>query len=392
VTAAGVDEAGAPRPTPTAWGSVGADVWAAVLVAVRSELATRTTPTDAERDLLERPTSRLAAGRGREDVIALLAADAPLTDRVLDRLDPAQRALLLHEGDTSAAPAEPPARDPASEDPTVQRLRARVRRLRGERDDWRRRAEGAQAHLARLERDLDDLRGQLTQRAAQVAQLERTVAESEQDRARAVDRERRRRDAEVARLEEQLAGLRRSEEERRAAARRRAETARRATSRPESDPRSAPVGRLAPGRPTTLPRGVAPDTTEAARLLLGPGRLVLVDGYNVTRTHRDDLDLEGQRTWLVQRCVNAAAALRLRPVVVFDGQRAAATRPTAARQQVEVRFTPEGITADDELVLAVEATDEPVVVVTDDRELRDRVRASGADLVGTAAFLGVVGR
>ncbi|MFP4312668.1 MAG: NYN domain-containing protein, partial [Nitriliruptoraceae bacterium] len=127
-------------------------------------------------------------------------------------------------------------------------------------------------------------------------------------------------------------------------------------------------------------------------LLLGAGRLVLIDGYNVTRTHRDDLDLEGQRTWLVQRCVTAAASLRIRPVVVFDGQRAGTSRPTAARQQVEVRFTPAGISADDELVLAVEATDEPVVVVTDDRQLRDRVRASGADVVGTLAFLGVVGR
>lgn len=386
------DDAAVSRPPAIAWASATADTWAAVLVAVRTELGARTAPTDTEQSVLERPTSRLVAGRGRQDVVDLLVADAVLAERVLGRLDPVQREPLTDPAGSPVPAPDPDERRAAPQEAAVQRLRARVRRLREERDGWRRRAEGAQAHVGQLERDLDAAQRQLTDRVADVERLESTVAAAEQDRARAVERERRRRDAEVVRLEAQLAEMRRAEEERRTAARRRAETARRATTRPEPASESAPVGRLTPGRPTPLPRGVAPDTTEAARLLLGPGRLVLIDGYNVTRTHRDDLDLEGQRSWLVQRCVTAAAALRLRPIVVFDGQRAAATRPTAARQQVEVRFTPEGITADDELVLAVEATDDPVVVVTDDRELRDRVRASGADLVGTAAFLGVVGR
>lgn len=130
-------------------------------------------------------------------------------------------------------------------------------------------------------------------------------------------------------------------------------------------------------------------TTEAARLLLHPGRLVLVDGYNVTLRHRDHVDLEAQRTWLVRTLATFVARVPIRPVVVFDGA-AAAARGVPPARGVEVRFTPEGVIADDEIVLAVEATDEPVVVVTDDTELRARVAALGADVVPTANLLGVV--
>ena len=55
-----------------------------------------------------------------------------------------------------------------------------------------------------------------------------------------------------------------------------------------------------------------------------------------------------------------------------------------------MRFTGAGVTADDEIVLAVEGTDEPVAVVTDDRELSARVAVAGADVIGTTSFLGVV--
>lgn len=376
-----------PAPTAAAWAVLPADSWATVLVLVRELLGSGEDLTDGARAVRERPTSRLVAGRGRQAVVDLLVADPALAAGVLDRLDPPVRDAM-----TGVVAIEPAATAAPGSDGTQERLRARVRRLRDERDAWQRRATGAEARVGRLEQDLAALREDVVTGEARVLDLQRSLAQAGEDRDRAVQRERRRRDAEVARLEAQLAELRRAEEDRRTTARRRAEQARRASERPEPAEAAEPVARLAPGRPTRLPRHVEPDTTEAARLLLGPGRRVLVDGYNVTRTHRDDLDLEGQRSWLVQRCVTAAAALRLRPVVVFDGQRGGASRPTAARQQVEVRFTPAGITADDELVLEVEATDEPVVVVTDDRELRDRVRAADADVVGTLAFLGVVGR
>ncbi len=74
---------------------------------------------------------------------------------------------------------------------------------------------------------------------------------------------------------------------------------------------------------------------------------------------------------------------------MFDGQASGGSRPPAARD-VQVVFSDAGVTADDEVVMAVVGTDEPVVVITDDRELAARVRVHGADVVDTRSFLGVL--
>jgi predicted RNA-binding protein with PIN domain len=144
-----------------------------------------------------------------------------------------------------------------------------------------------------------------------------------------------------------------------------------------------------PPPPTRLPDTVAPGTAEEADLLLSAGRLVAVDGYNVTLQHRPQLDLAGQREWLIRRLATLAAQRRVRPVVVFDGERASAARPLTGVREVEVRFTGAGITADDELLFLVEALpdDEPVLAVTDDRELSARLAARGVDVVGTGPFV-----
>ncbi len=57
-----------------------------------------------------------------------------------------------------------------------------------------------------------------------------------------------------------------------------------------------------------------------------------------------------------------------------------------------VQFTAEGITADDDLVFQAEAIDPgtPLVVVTDDRELRDRLASLQVDLVPTGALVGAL--
>lgn len=386
-----VDEPGPlpAAPDPDRLLGLSSDDWAAVLVALKAALAEHDAMSSAQAAVAEQPTSRLVGGSGRAQVVELLAADAGFAHTVLQRTPPAVRAAVAV---TEPGPAVAAPDDTGEADSEVARARARARALRADRDRWRRRAEGAEARAERAERALAD--AQAAQRAAEDehAVLRGRLEEAGAERERALGRERRRRDGEVARLTEEVAELRRAEEARRADRRRqvRAEQ-RRAATPPQDREQVAPEGMPA-GRPTRLPPDIVPGTTEAARALLGPGRLVLVDGYNVTRQHRSELDLEGQRNWLLQLCANAVPTLRLRPVIVFDGQQAGGGRPALARQQVEVRFTPAGITADDELVLAVEATDEPVVVVTDDRELTGRVRASGADVVGTVAFLGVVRR
>lgn len=399
----------APAPSAAALAALPSDAWAWLLPRVRSALHTL---DDAEvtpvvRRLRAAPTGRLAGGRVRRELDELLAAGGPVWRALVERVraEPDVPAPVAQLFDPSVADAgDQDAPSPRSRGratgPTGgrgdDRARQRLRELRSERDELRRQLTGAAARATAAEEELARVAAELRDAGQRITELEGALADAADDRDRAVERERRRRDSEVARLEAALAQLRRADEERRQERRRREERARAARAETAADravaERRAAVEdaprRLVPGRPSRLPADVHPGTTEAAELLLHPGRLVFVDGYNVTKQHQPDLDLEGQRAWLVRVLATLATRRRVRPTVVFDGQRAAGSRPAAGGREVAVVFTPEGVTADDELVLAVEATDEPVVVVTDDRELAGRLTSSGADVVGTRPFLG----
>jgi predicted RNA-binding protein with PIN domain len=407
VTAGGAEaRSDEPAPPSAAWlEALDSDRWAALLPLLRRGLreleGSAVTPVVAR--LRAAPTSRLAGGRSRRDLARLVAAGGPLWTAVLGELrsaapSPEELAWLLR-GDAPPQPAEPEAPptaalrsgDAAEE---LARLRERLRVAGAKRDAARRQAEGEAARAAALEQELRATRATATEAAAErdAARGELTRLAAEQQRA--VDRERRRQQARIAELEAEVAALRRRDEEWRTALRRRDEQVdrlREQAGRRSGEQDSPLPDRFVPGRPSQLPDEVTPGTTQAARLLLHAGRLLLVDGYNVTRTHRPQLDLEGQRSWLILRLTELAARHGVRPQVVFDGQQSGGARPAAAWRGVAVRFTAAGITADDELVLDVEATDEPVTVVTDDQELTRRLRASGADVIGTRAFLGVVG-
>jgi hypothetical protein len=404
-------------PSAEALEALPSDDWAALLPAVRGglqELADHeVTPTI--RRLRAAPTSRLAGGRVRRELCAVLARGGPPWAAVMARLDgsdelpPALAALV--RGESPAAPGRPapPPTGAPSDAPSgdaaalrrareeTDRARSRLREVRDERDVARRRADGAERRAAAAEATTVELRGELARAEDRRIALEQALTEAAEERRRAVERESRRREGEVERLRAELAALRRAEEEQRLAARRRDDARRQAAREAQetaAKTRREAVGRrtsrIRPGRPSVLPEGVAPDTAEAVDALLHPGRLVLIDGYNLTLQHQGHLPLETQRTWLTRLLATLAVQRRVRPVVFFDGERAGGGRPLAGTREVEVRFTPAGIPADDEVVLAVEATDEPVLVVSDDRELRARVLAGGADVVGTAPFLWAV--
>lgn len=399
----------APAPSAAALAALPSDAWAWLLPRVRTALHALEDAdvTPVVRRLRAAPTGRLAGGRVRRELDELLAAGGPVWRALVERVRaepdvPAPVAQLLDPsvadgvGQAATSPRSPVRANGPTGGRGDDRARQRLRELRSERDELRRQLTGAAARATAAEEELARVEAELRDAAQRITELEGALADAADDRDRAVERERRRRDGEVARLEAALAQLRRAEEERRQERRRREERARAARAETAADraiaerraaAEDAPR-RLVPGRPSRLPADVHPGTTEAAELLLHPGRLVLVDGYNVTKQHQPDLDLEGQRAWLVRTLAALATRRRVRPTVVFDGQRAAGSRPAAGGREVAVVFTPEGVTADDELVLAVEATDEPVVVVTDDRELAGRLTSSGADVVGTRPFLG----
>lgn len=160
-------------------------------------------------------------------------------------------------------------------------------------------------------------------------------------------------------------------------------------------PSARPAPRSMPARrPVALPPRVRADSAEAAmHLLRRPGVVVLVDGYNVAKAAFPAArSLADERDWLADVLDELAARTSADVRVVFDG--ADVPPPPARRRAVQVLFSPAGVTADDVLVelTATTPVERPVVVVTDDLALRERVKAYGANVVADDQLLAAARR
>ena len=148
-------------------------------------------------------------------------------------------------------------------------------------------------------------------------------------------------------------------------------------------------------RPLVLPGGVLAESVPAVEHLLRQAAVVLVDGYNVAKLGWPTLGLPEQRSRLLAVLDELEARFGADLRVVFDGSDVTGqTAFAGARRRVSVSFSPSGVLADDVLVELVRAqpTDRPVVVVTNDQELRSRVRMLGANLVGSEQLLAAARR
>lgn len=134
----------------------------------------------------------------------------------------------------------------------------------------------------------------------------------------------------------------------------------------------------------------AEEPSEPAR----PPRVWLVDGFNVL--HAGVLAGRDRASWWSEsrRAELLAIVERFDAErddaevwVVFDGP-GAAQDPTGGGR-IHVAFAP---SADDWLVKRVRAAGEPVCVVTSDRELADRARRRGAEVLSPRRFLARCGR
>jgi predicted RNA-binding protein with PIN domain len=146
--------------------------------------------------------------------------------------------------------------------------------------------------------------------------------------------------------------------------------------------------------PLPVPGGRRADDPATLAAWMGvDGVLVLVDGYNVTKHPQGfpDRGLEDQRTLLLDLCRRLARRFGAEVAVVFDGGTVGPLPTRLPLGPVEVVFTDAGRTADDEIVVRTNAAppERPVVVVTSDNELRDRVTALGATVTRSQALLGL---
>jgi predicted RNA-binding protein with PIN domain len=256
---------------------------------------------------------------------------------------------------------------------TVETERARVAELRE-------RIAQLEADLAAMRRDLrraraeaeSDLRRQERELRKARREVERALAERDELKQRLRD-ERRRADA----LERRVAEVERPQAK---------------PAAPASRPRRAGPGRrtalrVPPGRP-----GDDPETL--AEWLEVPGAHVLIDGYNVTLAEGGfgDLALETQRSRLVQEVARLVRRKGAEAIVVFDGSEIA---PGTARRHrsryVRVEYSRPPRSADDHLVAALaDLPPDPVIVVTNDRELQGRARRHGATIATSSQLLALI--
>ncbi|MCU1485706.1 MAG: hypothetical protein JWN67_2452 [Actinomycetia bacterium] len=150
-------------------------------------------------------------------------------------------------------------------------------------------------------------------------------------------------------------------------------------------------------RPVPLPPATFDDTVQAAdHLVRVPGVVVLVDGYNVSLGAHPELALAEQRAWLLDVLGGLAARCGAEVHVVFDGAEGTATAPAHGprRTAVHVRYTEAGVEADDDLLaLAADVpTHRAVVVVSDDRRVRDGAARLGANVVGSTTLADLLRR
>lgn len=370
-----------------------ARAWAQLLRALRARADVPSPVADA----LALPSGELSSGPSRRRLCDALDAADLLVDTLLgDAALPA----AVHRALGAVAPGAEPEAAPDDVDGPMRTVDAparseeRARALRRALEEERRRREGAEARAATAEARSETLTVERDDALARASRLEEELVRAGEAVERTAARVERRSSSRADGLERELA----EERSAHAAVQRELERARAelVAARAEVDELRArrPLDGgdqhegTRTGRPLMLPTELEEGTTAAARWLAAQARVLIVDGYNATLTLRPDRSLEDQRRWLVDRLRPLAVRGGVRPVVIFDGDRSSGRmRDTGG---VEVRFSAEGVIADDEIVFAVAATDEPVLVVTDDVELGGRVRAEGGNVIGVVHLPGVV--
>jgi predicted RNA-binding protein with PIN domain len=272
------------------------------------------------------------------------------------------------------------------------------------RDEARRAATIAREHASKLEGTVRELRVEVTKLKHDVDQA-RSVAAKAKDEVEKIER-RSRRDVEKTRGEKEgaAAKLKMERKELAAARRRIGELERevsRMTTRVDSLQKSSTRARAeTPSvtsrkrRPLKVPKGrMEEDPQTLDEWLETENVTLLVDGYNVAKAEGGfgDLELERQRDRVVQGVNNLARRKKVYGIVVFDGSDVPGGTRRQPRGPVSVEYSKKGETADDHLVALLESLpSNPVVLVTNDRELQDRASAHGATIARSLQLLSLI--
>ena len=254
--------------------------------------------------------------------------------------------------------------------------KARSTKLEAELDAMRSRLTSVEAHLVDVRRDA----------SAAAERAEREVRRARKDADKAVD-ERDKLRLQVKDARKELRGARSkiaSLEGKDAPAKKAAPKKKGLPQAPrERGPRAALV----------VPKGRFEDAPETLGEWLRPGVTLIVDGYNVTKAERGfgELELEVQRDRLIEETEKLARRKKVQGTIVFDGSEVPPGTSRRRKGTVRVEFSAPDEIADDHIVALIEAMPpDPVVLVTNDRELQERARSLGATIARSDQLLSLI--
>jgi predicted RNA-binding protein with PIN domain len=161
-------------------------------------------------------------------------------------------------------------------------------------------------------------------------------------------------------------------------------------------PAVAPKGRprRKKRRPLAVPKGRLPEDPQTLHEWLAGERVRLViDGYNAARAPGafGDLDLEGQRERLIEEVFRLTARREVPTTIVFDGAEITPGTRRRRRGAVVIEYSRASETADDHMVALLERmAPDPVIVVTNDRELQERAAVHGATIATSNQLVSLI--
>lgn len=137
-----------------------------------------------------------------------------------------------------------------------------------------------------------------------------------------------------------------------------------------------------------IPKGMTIESKNALAEIFKQEKLILlIDGYNVSLNSFSNLSLELQRERTINCAANIESRFSTNCAVIFDGE-SSSTR-ASMRSKVHVVFSPADKTADDVIIERIQVTpsDRPIVLVTNDQNLKRRAKGLGCETISTNSFV-----
>ena len=306
------------------------------------------------------------------------AADAQRIQELTQRLQRSEALVKRADGqrDKAVRERDEARRQAAHAGAEARRADEKAAELAGELQVARSGLEGVRGELAQIQRKATRTEGKLKSALVQIDQQKKELRTSREQHGE-----------EVSSLKERLAAA----EDEVALAR---EAGFELPAEPEPEVPAPPTRRVR----VPMPGGIHNDSTEAAEYLFRQVNdiVVLIDGYNVTFKNWDKLPVQEQRHRFLRNVEELSSRYSgAEFVVVFDGSETDYDyiSTTARSLGVTVRFSRPGITADDHIIGQCDGypLTRPIVVVSEDGDVRERARNRGANLVHPRKLLGIMG-